>query len=80
MRQDRERRRARLLDAFVEDVLLDAIILRDQGLCGICSDPIMGPLELDHIVPLAAGGTHEPDNVQLAHRSCNRRKGTTLAA
>lgn len=30
---------------------------------------------LDHILPLAAGGTHEPANVQLAHFICNSEKG-----
>lgn len=31
--------------------------------------------ELDHIVPLAAGGQHVRSNLQLACRECNRRKG-----
>lgn len=30
---------------------------------------------IDHIVPLAKGGTHTWDNVQLAHKICNSRKG-----
>jgi len=30
---------------------------------------------LDHIIPLAAGGTHEPANVQCACFICNARKG-----
>lgn len=77
----RERYRMRLLDAFVENVPFDVILVRDQGYCGICGEPIMEPtIELDHIVPLAAGGTHEPNNVQLAHRACNRRKGAKVAA
>jgi len=29
---------------------------------------------IDHVVPLAAGGLHEPANVQLAHFLCNARK------
>lgn len=70
------RYRARKLDAFVADVVLDDVIQRDEGRCGICGDPVMGPLEMDHIIPLSRKGTHEPENVQLAHRLCNRRKGT----
>lgn len=73
-----ERRRARLRDAYIADVILDEIIRRDEGRCGICGEPVMGPLHLDHILPLAAGGTHEPDNVQLAHPACNQRKGASL--
>lgn len=37
--------------------------------------PDLAPV-LDHVIPLAAGGTHEPKNVQLAHRSCNEAKGS----
>lgn len=68
------KRRAKMLDAYVAAVVADEIVKRDCGRCGICGKPVMGDLELDHIVPLAAGGTHEPDNVQPAHRTCNRRK------
>lgn len=70
------RRRARLLGQFVAPVDHAAIRLRDQGRCGICGESVPGDQEsLDHIVPLALGGTHEPANVQLAHRVCNSRKG-----
>jgi len=34
--------------------------------------------ELDHIVPLAAGGTHTLDNVQCSCRACNSEKGATI--
>ncbi|MFN4224834.1 MAG: HNH endonuclease [Hyphomonas sp.] len=29
----------------------------------------------DHIRPRAAGGSDRPENLQLAHALCNRRKG-----
>lgn len=76
-RIDRDRRRARMLAAYVEDTPFDEVLVRDLGICGICSSPIMSDkIDLDHIVPLAAGGTHEMKNVQLAHPTCNKRKGT----
>jgi len=31
-------------------------------------------MSIDHIIPLSRGGTHEPDNVQLAHFICNSIK------
>lgn len=34
---------------------------------------------IDHIYPLSKGGTHTWDNIQLAHRSCNSRKGNAIA-
>lgn len=71
------RREARKRDQFVAPVDPTEILIRDRGHCGICGDPIMEPYHLDHIHPLAAGGTHEPDNVQLAHPACNWRKGIT---
>lgn len=73
-------RLARKLAQFVAEVDEQEIILRDLGICGICGEQIMGPFDLDHVIPLAAGGTHEPNNVQLAHPTCNRRKGAKVAA
>lgn len=35
--------------------------------------------EVDHIIPLARGGRHHPDNLQLLTASENRRKGATSA-
>lgn len=33
------------------------------------------PLELDHILPVSMGGTNARSNLQVLHRSENRRKG-----
>lgn len=72
----KRRRRAAKYNANGRPVVFDEILQRDCGICGICGKPIMEiTIELDHILPLAAGGTHDPDNVQVAHRTCNRRKG-----
>lgn len=35
-------------------------------------------VSLDHVVPLSQGGAHDPANVQLAHLTCNVRKGAQL--
>lgn len=34
-------------------------------------------LEVDHIVPRAAGGSDEPDNLTAACQACNNGKGAT---
>jgi hypothetical protein len=34
-------------------------------------------LHLDHITPVAAGGTNEPSNLQYVHEACNLRKMTS---
>lgn len=78
----RANRRARELDAFVASVPRRKIFDRDGWRCGICGkkvdprkshpDPLAATI--DHIVPLAAGGKHEPANVQCAHARCNSSK------
>ncbi len=77
------RRRARLRDAFVEAIDPTTVWERDIAVCGICGEWVSPPgteaaegraFTLDHVMPLARGGTHEYRNVQAAHVSCNQRK------
>jgi hypothetical protein len=78
----RRARRARERAAFVAPVVSVEIFTRDRWICGICAEPVDPALEypnlrsasLDHVIPLAAGGTHEPDNCQCAHFICNSLK------
>jgi 5-methylcytosine-specific restriction endonuclease McrA len=35
----------------------------------------MREFEVDHVRPIAKGGRHSEDNLQLTHRRCNRKKG-----
>jgi 5-methylcytosine-specific restriction endonuclease McrA len=49
--------------------------------CGLCGE---GPrpddvFVCDHIVPRAAGGASIASNLQAVHRSCNNRKGASVA-
>lgn len=63
------------------------IILATQTVCAICGKPVDKTLKapdpmsasVDHIIPIAKGGHPcDLDNLQLAHRSCNRAKGTDI--
>lgn len=75
------RRRARIKAQFVAPVNFQDIWERDEGICQLCGDPVqIGDHSLDHIVPIARGGTHEPSNVQLAHPRCNSSKGARVTA
>lgn len=75
-------RRARRTGAYRENVYRARIAKRDGWRCGICGKPInpalkyphLKSLSLDHIIPLARGGTHEPSNIQAAHFICNSIK------
>ncbi len=58
------------------------VFARDAWRCQICGKkvqmdaPLYHPLypTIDHILPIACGGTHTMANVQCAHFSCNSRK------
>ena len=63
------------------------IILATQSVCGICGKPVdksirypdpMSPT-VDHIIPVSRNGDPVAlENLQLAHRYCNRKKGDNL--
>jgi 5-methylcytosine-specific restriction endonuclease McrA len=81
-RAAKDKRRAMEREAFVAPVNRQAIYQRDRWVCQLCRKPVArgkavphpkAPT-IDHIVPLARGGTHEPANVQLAHYHCNTIK------
>lgn len=58
------------------------IFTRDKWTCGLCGKPVSrtkrhpDPLagSIDHIVPIAMGGTNDLTNLQLAHLRCNWEK------
>lgn len=63
---------------------LRSIAQRDELVCGLCHKPVdmslsvpeHGAPTVDHIVPLARGGSDLDTNVQLAHFICNVRART----
>ena len=78
-REGIRRYRTLKLNAYVAPVDFEFIYQRDKGLCQICLKPVERTrATLDHIIPLARGGTHEPNNVQIAHGSCNSSKGVRI--
>lgn len=58
---------------------------RDKGRCQECQRDLSGvvlleeKIHIDHIVPLAHGGTNDPTNLQLLCAACNLAKGTKEA-
>ena len=58
----------------------DTLYVRQGGLCAACGGPVQRlgrGSHVDHIVPLAAGGTSRFRNLQLLCRLCNQRKGAS---
>lgn len=78
-RKSQAKRRVRKRKLPYEDVDPALVFNRDAGICGICGEPVAPDnWHLDHIVPLAAGGSHTYGNLQVAHPSCNLSKGARL--
>lgn len=63
----------------VIEVNRDAIFQRDGLTCYLCGEEFdRENLHLDHVVPLSRGGNHTPDNIRVACKWCNARKGDYL--
>lgn len=77
------RRRARMLEAFVEDVDPVRVFEADGYRCYGCdrkclkgapNNHLLQPT-MDHVIPLSKGGKHEYANIRTMCRQCNVRKG-----
>jgi len=49
------------------------IMVQYEGICHLC-DGLFAD-SIDHVVPVALGGSDHPDNLRPAHTACNSRKG-----
>lgn len=78
-RHDRAIRRALRRGAYVADVRRSDIFMRDEWRCHMCKRKVSKVRQvphpraatIDHLIPLAKGGTHEPANVATACFECN---------
>lgn len=74
-------------------ITLEKLIKRDNNVCYICNREcnlndytfsgntfIAGNYypSIDHVIPISKGGTHEWNNIRLAHRICNSLKSDRL--
>jgi hypothetical protein len=80
--QNNHRHRARYFGVEYEPVKRAHVYERDGWRCGICRKKVDARLKyphpesasLDHITPMALGGSHTYVNLQCAHLICNSRK------
>lgn len=75
--------------AFTKDsasISLQALMLRDNGICWLCGKPCNIDLDsndndypsIDHVIPISKGGKDAWNNVKLAHRICNSLKSNKI--
>jgi len=57
----------------------DYVFQRDQFRCQSCGrSPSEVSLQVDHIIPLAKGGSNDLSNLQTLCANCNGRKGANF--
>lgn len=68
--------RAQHFNKWIKDLILN----REGGLCHYCHSPVAIPsmvnqtYDIDHMVPIANGGTNDPTNLVLSCFKCNNKK------
>lgn len=53
----------------------ERLFAEQMGVCACCGDMLGNNYHLDHIMPIALGGTNEDQNLQLLRAECNMKKG-----
>jgi hypothetical protein len=56
------------------------LALRAQNFCEYCKAFVPDTFEIEHIIPLAQGGSNELDNLAVACGGCNNRKAAKTTA
>jgi 5-methylcytosine-specific restriction endonuclease McrA len=81
-RRDKKARSLRIKAGTKRETIdLAALAKRDGWHCHICRRKVTRKTwSHDHLIPLSAGGSHTWDNVALAHRVCNTKRGNKGAA
>lgn len=74
MRIHNQNRRANLSGGILSQGLSAKLFKLQKGKCACCSLPLGDNYHLDHIMPLALGGTNTNDNIQLLRQRCNNQK------
>lgn len=71
-----QNRRARKTEAggILTKGLAAKLFALQRGMCACCKLPLGENYHMDHIMPLALGGTNTDDNMQLLRQRCNNQK------
>jgi 5-methylcytosine-specific restriction endonuclease McrA/DNA-binding CsgD family transcriptional regulator len=94
-KETKRRMNAESAGDFDKTITIEGLIIRDHNTCYLCGGEcdsndfkrVNGVFvagfkypTIEHVIPLAKGGTHTWDNVKLAHWYCNTKKGAKLLA
>ena len=74
----RERRNAQNRQRRVSLAERHMLVVRQRSICALCNNPLPEDpheVHVDHIIPLALGGSDEIDNKQATCATCNLSKG-----
>lgn len=71
-----QNRRARESGGSLSKGLSARLFTLQKGKCACCRKPLGDKYHLDHIMPLALGGTNTDNNMQLLRAVCNHQKYT----
>lgn len=71
-RQKDVKRRA--TDGKIPDNIHERLFAEQMGICRCCGDMLGDNYHLDHIMPIALGGTNDESNLQLLRAECNIKK------
>lgn len=69
--------------SYLSERVRQQVIQRAVSRCEYCGCPLNycpDPFSIEHIIPRAAGGTDEPDNLALSCQGCNNFKGIFVEA
>lgn len=72
--QQTRRARKKAVGGVLSADILQRLYSIQKGLCACCRKPLGSDYHLDHIMPIALGGTNTDDNVQLLTARCNSSK------
>lgn len=68
------RARKRAAGGQLSKGLAERLVKLQRGKCACCRKPLGADYHLDHILPIALGGTNTDDNIQLLRQRCNNQK------
>lgn len=69
-----QNRRSKVAGGKLSHGLAELLFKLQRGKCACCGEKLGDDYHLDHILPLALGGTNEDSNIQLLRSKCNLQK------